>query len=503
MLLKHLQKARQTGWLLAVVSVFLLFGFLSARELWTQEHRWADIVAGMFYRHDFFHPFLGETNYYDKPLLSYWLIALVAKITGALNMWALRIPSALAGLLSIWSIYRLGTKLKNQQVGLLAGWMLLTTFYFIFWARTSSADMMNMAGTLFAVSWYFDKRDQANFLDYMIFGLILAVTALCKGLVGPVVVLIAIFPDVLLQKQWKQYLRIPVLLSLIPAAIVYCLPFWASTQFGNSHYEQSGLYLVYRENILRYFQPFDHKDPLYTYFVYLPIYLFPWTLFFIPALCSIRSRWRSMTVQSKWMVWSLLLIFLFFTFSGSRRSYYVLPIVPFAILLTADWIIGRGDRLVAQAKRLIMISFVVLVANFIVLQPLYYAKGGAQGFAATLKQTLGQTQSWDFVLLDAESKLNFYLQLPPAVKTYDIGGERHQQTDASLMARWAVIKTYPKNTIFISRKQYEPFLTALLKDDYQLIEGQPNLGGRLLNMSEANLPIAYIPKSGVSSLAMR
>ena len=56
--------------------------FLGGREIWTQEHRWADIVSGMFYRHDFLHPYLGGNHYYDKPLLSYWLIVLVAKLTG-------------------------------------------------------------------------------------------------------------------------------------------------------------------------------------------------------------------------------------------------------------------------------------------------------------------------------------------------------------------------------------------------------------------------------------
>lgn len=48
----------------------LLFTSLASRELWTQEHRWADIVAGMFYRADFFHPYLGENFYYDKSGLS-------------------------------------------------------------------------------------------------------------------------------------------------------------------------------------------------------------------------------------------------------------------------------------------------------------------------------------------------------------------------------------------------------------------------------------------------
>src|SRR5580698_8661327 len=113
---------------LMMASILMLFLFLGSREIWTQEHRWADIVSGMFYRHDFLHPFLGESDYYDKQLLSYWLIAGFSTITGQFSTWAMRLPSALAGLLAIWSIYRLGTLLKDKRLGLLSGWLLLTTF---------------------------------------------------------------------------------------------------------------------------------------------------------------------------------------------------------------------------------------------------------------------------------------------------------------------------------------------------------------------------------------
>src|SRR5476649_1578968 len=84
-------------YLLLAASVLLL-AMLGSREIWTQEHRWADIVSGMFYRHDFLHPFLGENDYYDKPLLSYWLIAGLSYVTGHLSTWTMRLPSALSGI---------------------------------------------------------------------------------------------------------------------------------------------------------------------------------------------------------------------------------------------------------------------------------------------------------------------------------------------------------------------------------------------------------------------
>lgn len=492
-------KNARFSWLF-IAAILMLFTCLGAREIWTQEHRWADIVAGMFYTHDYLHPSLNGTEYYDKPLLSYWLIAGVAEITGKLSTWALRLPSALAGLLAVWSIYRLGMSLKDKSLGLLAGWMLLTTYYFIFWARTSSADMLNMAGTLFAVCWYAEKKLHTQFFDCVVFFLILAVTALCKGLVGPVTACLVILPDLFLQKTWKKHLRLSVILAMVPAAIVYVLPFWASSHFGGtSHYQENGLYLVYRENILRYFQPFDHKGPIYTYFVFLPVYLLPWTLFFIPALFGLRARWKNLSANAKWMVWSVVLLFAFLTLSGSRRNYYVLPLVPFALLMTADWILSGAETLKrnALAKLTAMIFFVVFFVAFDVAQPFYYAQGGETRFAVDVQQAVQKIKpwaQWNVVLLDPESKARFYLELAPDTKNYAVIGEKRSvQTTESLLKAWPFLRNPDAHTIYISRKMYEPMLQSVLKN-YDVVEGVPGLGERLVGVKDLNLPVAFIPK---------
>src|SRR6185437_5060971 len=110
---------------LFIAAVVMLFTCLGIRDIWTQEHRWADIVYAMIYHHDYLHPKLNGSEYYDKPLLSYWLIIGFAKLLGSLTTWALRLPSAFAGLLAVWSIYSLGKSLKDRSLGLLAGWMLI------------------------------------------------------------------------------------------------------------------------------------------------------------------------------------------------------------------------------------------------------------------------------------------------------------------------------------------------------------------------------------------
>jgi hypothetical protein len=506
---------------LLIAASLLLFSFLGGREIWTQEHRWADIVSGMFFRQDFLHPYLGNSNYYDKPLLSYWLIVLFAKLNQALTTWTLRLPSALAGLLAIWSIYNLGAKLKNKQLGLLSGWLLLTTFYFVFWARTSSADMLNLGGSLFAISWYFDKRDQPSFMNYAIFFIIVALTSLCKGLIGAIVPFMAVFVDMVLQKSWKQLWRPSLYLALIPALLLYFLPFVASTYFSSEAYTQNGLYLVYRENFLRYFQAFDHQGPIYTYFIYLPIYLLPSALFFIPALFSLKNRYKTLSLNTKWIIWTLAALFLFFTLSGSRRNYYVLPMVPFAVLFTADWILSSASTLSAstfsasalsattRAKRhtwtagLIICSFIGLYAVIDLLQQWYYAEFGVARFASALQEQVNKTKpwsAWKVVMLDAESKLNFYLHLPPTTSNYSLKGSLRSQglpSEAELLSAWPVLKSletnaeHGSNTIYVSRKLYAPVLESILIHHHRFEIDYPNIP--FAKKNDVNIPIAYIP----------
>ncbi len=472
-LVEHLWSKKGRVLSLLIASAVLLFTLLGARDIWTQEHRWADIVSGMFYRHDFLHPYLGNQDYYDKPLLSYWLIAIFAKIWGGLTTFTLRLPSALAGLLAVWSIYQLGAQLKDRALGLLAGWLLLTTFYFIFWARTSSADMLNLAGSLFAIAWYFQKRAVATWRDYAVFFMIIALTALCKGLIGAIIPAIAVAIDLVLSQSLKKHLRFAVLPGLVIALFVYLLPFIASSYWNHSGYHENGLYLVYRENVLRYFHPFDHQGPIYTYLIYLPLYLLPWTIFFIPAVYWVMTQFKTLPSHSKWIACTCLALFIFFTLSGSRRSYYVLPLVPFSILLTADWILLKTQFFSNKTFWGIVIIFWAALLMMLDIGPAYYyTQYGAGQFATLLKQEATQTQpwqTWHIVMLDAESKLNFYLSLPPDVPHYGIKGSRRTEQDATrLLQAWPCLTHPQAHTIFVTRQQYVPALQQHLKG-YRLV----------------------------------
>ena len=96
--------------IILAVGCILLFGGLGARSLWYSEGRWAEITREMILSGDFYHPTIGGEAYFDKPLLTYWLVAIVTAITGRLDEWAVRVPSAVSGLITVVATMWIGER---------------------------------------------------------------------------------------------------------------------------------------------------------------------------------------------------------------------------------------------------------------------------------------------------------------------------------------------------------------------------------------------------------
>ena len=361
---------RQQKLMLFVVVVFLLFWSLGDRGLWASEGRWAEITRNMLLTKDFFHPVISSEPYFDKPLLSYWLIGIIAMISGTINELIVRIPSAVAGVLSIWATVRIGTRLWSAQIGRIAGWILLTTYAFLFWSRTGTAEAENMAAIILAVAWYWARRDRPNFVTFLVFYLIAFVGALTKGLTSVVVPVLVVVPDIIQEKRWRALFKPAHFLALALAIGIYLSPFIIASLTRPENYSSSGLTLVFQENIQRFFKPFDHEGPFYLYFYALPILLLPWAPLFIVAVVGMINNWKELDSNTRWLIKAIILVFLFFTLSGSRRGYYILPIVPFCALLIAIFIVWvnqpkvhRIRRFGMEAQKTIFFGLIILELN--------------------------------------------------------------------------------------------------------------------------------------------
>ncbi len=341
---------RWADFLLLSTAFLLMFWGLGGRSLWGSEGRWAEVVREMLLTKDFFHPTIGGEPYFDKPLLTYWLIAAISAVTGTLNEWVVRAPSAIAGVIAVWATVLLGRRLWSSRVGSIAGWLLLTSYGVLFWSRTAAADTENLAAITLCILWYWSRRDRPNFTTFMVFYLIAFLGALTKGLPAVVIPIVAILPDLVMENRWKNLFRPSHFLALAAGIAIYLAPFIYASSHHPQGYNSSGLALVFQENILRFFRPIDHKGPVYTYLYAVPMLILPWAPLFIAGLTGLIQAWKNIDKKTRWLIIAIALIFLFFTLSGSRRDYYILPITPLCALLIAVFLVHESDDRISAAR---------------------------------------------------------------------------------------------------------------------------------------------------------
>ena len=284
------------------------------------------------------------------------------------------------------------------------------------------------------------------------------------------------------------------------------LPFLLSHLYGAPDYGESGLGLVLRENVLRFFQPFDNLGPIYTYLVYLPVYTLPWAPCWIIAVWVALRHWRQIVPNSRWLVQGLGLLMLFFTASGSRRSYYVLPLVPFAQLLGAWWITRRMAVREDTGRRLqagFAVTAVLLLAVLGILVPWSNGGGGVIRFGEAVREQASRQAplaQWQLVMVEVDNKVPMYLQTGGAPFYYVAQTEHYPRSGntATLMAwleRTSGKHWDPQRTIIVAHYRHgETPPLGYLEYDHQVVTTQPSRGEQWLHTRD-DQSVAYIPKA--------
>ncbi len=347
---------------LVVVASSLFFLNLGASPFRNLETKWAEIVKEMVRSGDYITPTINGVPYLDKPNLSYWLMVISAGLFGGVNELTVRIPVALSGVLSVVFLYGLGKRLFDRPVGWMAAWILATAYFYIFWGRSGSADTMTVCGELLTL-WIFVRfKDSPGRAWLYFFYASMSLNSLSKGLLGFALPLLVVLPYSLWTRQWRWLFNRTTIPAGVVALLIYLLPFavsfWQTGSYGM-------MYKVYRENIQRFFNPFDHYDnPVYFYFYDIFRFFAPWSVFLPFALYAYLRPTAMREEGVRFTAVFLVVLFAFFSASGSRRSYYILPAVPAAALFVARWwkdIFETEGRLMRRLSAMIPLALFWLV----------------------------------------------------------------------------------------------------------------------------------------------
>jgi 4-amino-4-deoxy-L-arabinose transferase-like glycosyltransferase len=356
--------------LIAAAGVILLFSGLSVRSLWGSEGRWAVVAKEMILSGNYFLPTINGEIYFDKPLMSYWMIIPFAWM-GGMSETASRLPSACAGAGAALLLFSMGRRLFGARTGLITAGLLLTSTMFVLWARTASAELLNLLSVWIMLWAFMAGGVNGRLKPLLLLFSVGAVSAFLKGPVAPAVGFSAIgFYSVIrfvtsvragkispgrVKEAFFSHFRwiaswqggVSALAAVCVFAVLFLMPVFVTGSWQSAE-------LMWRENVHRFFKPFDHVEPAYVYLKYIPLFFLPWTLLLCASLWQAR-RWAPHWTN-RWTWLTGLAIFIFFTASGSRRSYYILPLVPALALITgraiSDWLAGpdlRGGRLMKAA----------------------------------------------------------------------------------------------------------------------------------------------------------
>jgi 4-amino-4-deoxy-L-arabinose transferase-like glycosyltransferase len=376
---------RRLAWVVLVLAAILFFARLGARALWASEFRWAEIAREMLLTSNYFWPTINGHPYYDKPLATYWLVVASTCLTGGMNEAAARLPCAIAGMLAVAFLILIGRRLYDLKTGVVAAFILATSFSFVFYSRNASADVETIAGDMAALLLFLRHERAQDGWWVVALWIVMALTSQMKGLLGFVLPIAVICSYCMLADGWSElgsaqlngplsqrlrwiinrnrwFFNWKTPLAVALAAAIYYVPFAISNlETGSS----KGLSMVYRENVQRYFEPFDHRGPIYLYAYVIFALMAPWCVLLPAALVNAHTPVttpRARTRSDRFTMTFFWATFVFFTLSGSRRSYYILPILPAAAILIARLLDQPFERMTGLVRTMTKLGFGVILA---------------------------------------------------------------------------------------------------------------------------------------------
>lgn len=296
------------------------------------ESNYALTAKEMVLSGDWLSPQIYGRYWFDKPILFYWVTALGFKLFG-FNEFGARFFPAIFGLGAIGLAAYGGTKLYNERVGWLSGFILLSSVEFFLISKSIITDavlfLFFSATLLFFYLGYKEKSKRYWYFMYVSAGL----AVLTKGPIGVLLPGLVIVLFLLWKKEWRV-LKYCHLFSGLLIFSVITLPWYAvmyhihgsefvSTFFGVHNYLRATVSEHPRDNVI------------YYYTMVNLLALFPWSLI-IPWMIWKRIREHNYRFEEKegfLLIWATV-IFFFFQNMATKYITYTYPLLfPTAILI--------------------------------------------------------------------------------------------------------------------------------------------------------------------------
>jgi len=323
----------------------LWFGTLGLRPLYkADESRYGEISREMVASGDWITPRLNGFKYFEKPPLQYWTTAALFEVLGE-HDWVARLWTALIGFAGIAMVLTTANRLFGPPAGLYAAAVLAASPLYVLLGQVNTLDM--------SVTFFLSAAIFAFALGHpLLFWAACGLAVLSKGLIGIVLPGGALFVYMLVKRDWDLVRRLRVLPG-VGVFLLIAAPWFVAVSAANAEFAH---FFFVQEHFQRFTTEMHHRVQPGWYFIpVLAAGMAPWL---VPlghaAVRAIRGRSDAELLLWVWAV----VVFLFFSASGSKLPPYILPILP-ALAVLAARSLTRG----------------VVIAQSLVLLPLALGAG--------------------------------------------------------------------------------------------------------------------------------
>jgi 4-amino-4-deoxy-L-arabinose transferase-like glycosyltransferase len=405
------------GWslLFLAIAAFYLYGLGALPLTGPDEPRYAEVAREMLIRRDFVTPTLGGLPWFEKPPLLYWMTMASYRVLGV-SEYAARLGPALCGLLTAAFVYWIGKTIRNSQIVFdstgkaandraeqslcdLAPWSALvvsSSVGVMAFSRAASFDIvvtMTLTGALACFFIWHSRYRTARgservrsagilacgspaFLPavesaahasngWLILGFyfFIGLSLLAKGLIGIVIPFGVVTGYWLLRREWPNRRFLKSLLWGFPVVIMTA-GVWYGPMISRHGWAFIDQFIIQHHFARFVTNKYHHPEPFYFYLPVLAALALPWTIVLAAAFISARRwNWRGDTPVDRLRVFALAWIVVpvvFFSFSGSKLTAYILPVMPAVALLVGERVTcflsaGRGDKVLRLTGLLLIV----------------------------------------------------------------------------------------------------------------------------------------------------
>ena len=305
------------------------------------EKRYIQSVKEMVEDGDWVTPHYHARKRFEKPILFYWAGAIASKLFGT-TLYAARFPSILFAALTVLAVYLLGVLLFESGAGVVSAFFVAISGMFYMFSRFATPDIML---TFFITSaLYCFIRGAKGFgrsrVWFLFFFLSAGLATLTKGPVGTILIIfIALIFS--LRNRPSGFKVIDAVLGTLVFLAVTLPWFMAMVRLHGGEYLNHiwGTEILHRigggaktVNLL--------KAPL-RYLLVIIVGCLPVSIFLPSAMASLKRLKRGR--ENFFLLGWVILVYLFFSFVGTKKGHYMLPAIPAIALLVGETVFYRRE----------------------------------------------------------------------------------------------------------------------------------------------------------------